>query len=108
MQELTKEQKEIYRQNSERRKARGLVDGFLKLKLEVSAIDGFSELWDSWVAVLGKEAATDNLIEAMLEQHERIRARLLYKKNAKVVWVKVSSPKLQEETELYVGEPEGS
>lgn len=104
--ELTKEQKELYRAMSDRRKAKGIDNGVLELRIDKPAIEGFCELWDSWCAVLGKEVATDNLIEAMLEQHERIRARLLYKKNAKVVWVRVSSPKIQEETDDI--EPEGS
>jgi hypothetical protein len=90
--------KAIYSAQAASRKARAIERGALTLHLEKKALEAFLELWDSWVAVLGKEGATDNLIEGMIEQHERIRARLEYKLHPpRVKYTRTSAPKLAEE-----------
>lgn len=98
MPEIPDELKASYAAQAARRKANNIARGELRLKIEVRAIAAFEELWDSWIRVLGKESATDNLIEAMIRQHEIIRARLGYKgEGGPVKWVRVSAPKLQED-----------
>jgi nicotinamide mononucleotide adenylyltransferase len=90
--------KAAYSAQAAARKAKAIERGALTILLEKKALEAFLELWDSWVSVLGKEVATDNLIEGMIRQHEVIRARLTYQLNGgKVQWIRVSAPKLAEE-----------
>jgi hypothetical protein len=79
--EWPSELKEIFRQQAVVRRDRQIKRGILQISMEEMAIYAFNELWSSWVSVLGKEGATDCLIEAMIEEHELIRARILYQTN---------------------------
>lgn len=98
MSEISEDLKAAYKHQAEVRKAKSIERGELRLKLEVSGLEAFLELWNSWVVVLGKETATDCLIEAMVVEHELIRARLGYQgEPGRVAWVKVSAPKIHEE-----------
>jgi hypothetical protein len=106
MADISAELKQIYSEQAARRRATGMSRGQLRLTMEAMAIDAFCELWDSWVVVLGKEKATDNLIEGMIRQHEIIRARLGYRGEANypVAWIKTSAPRLRDDDDR---EPEG-
>jgi nicotinamide mononucleotide adenylyltransferase len=99
MSQIPDDLKAAYSAQAAARKAKAIKRGALTIHLEEKALEAFLELWDSWVGALGKEVATDNLIEGMIRQHEVIRARLTYQKDGgKIQWIRMSAPKLAEES----------
>ena len=81
--QLSEEQKQLFKDMAARRKAKGIQLGRWSIMVEKSALETIHEFWESWVRVFGKEKAVDNLIEAMMNQHELIRQRLIYERDSK-------------------------
>ena len=79
MSDLPEEVKKYFVELAAKRKARGIVLRKWGIMIDSAALESVETLWDSWVRALGKRAAEDNLIEAFVNQHELIRARLQYK-----------------------------
>jgi hypothetical protein len=84
MSDLTDEIREqVFKEARERTRANAMKRGEIRLRMISEHIDSFYELWYSWVRVFGPREAADNLMEAMVRQHEVIRARLQYKAGEK-------------------------
>jgi len=77
--ELPEEMKQYFVELAKKRKARGIVLRKWGIMIDSAALESVETLWESWVRALGKRAAEDNLVEAMVNQHELIHARLQYK-----------------------------
>jgi hypothetical protein len=78
MAELSESEKATFKAATERRKAAGIKLGRITLLAEKSQVEGFNELWDSWVARWGKNLAVDHLIRIM----GQVEARLQDKKRS--------------------------
>jgi hypothetical protein len=79
--DLPDEVKKYFVELAAKRKARGIVLRKWSIMMDSAALESVDTLWESWVRALGKRAAEDNLLEAMVNQHDLIRARLQYKVN---------------------------
>jgi hypothetical protein len=71
--QLTEEQKQVFKDATARRKANGIRLGRFCVMLNKDQIVSINEYWDSWTRLLGKERAGDYLIVAMTRAHEALR-----------------------------------
>jgi len=75
----TEEEKQYWKAAAERRKETALRLGRWQIRIDPAAIVACHEIWTSWCAAFGKEQATDYLVEALVEEHHLLLARLEYK-----------------------------
>lgn len=83
MSELSDEQKKVFKDAAERRKAAGIKLGRWCVMLDKAAIESINEYWDTWVRTLGKERATDYFVVIMRNGHEKLRAALVEQQTKK-------------------------
>jgi len=75
MTEYTEEEKKIFLDATNRRKAAGIRLKRIALMADASQVEGFNILYDSWVERWGKRRALDELIRIMSIVEARLRDR---------------------------------
>ena len=83
MTELSEAEKSYWKGATERRKANAIRLGRLCVYVEKEQVDGFLELYQTWIKRWGKSKATDALIAAMCEyeaKYQDLRELVLQRK----------------------------
>lgn len=83
MHEPSEQEKEYWKGATERRKANAIRLGRLCVYVEKEQVDGFLELYQSWIKRWGKSQATDALIAGMAEyeaKYQDLRELVLKRK----------------------------
>jgi hypothetical protein len=65
MAELSEEHKAIFRDAAARRKAKQIESGLIRMFAEIHQVEGFNEIWETWIERWGKSLSMDHLIRAM-------------------------------------------
>lgn len=78
MTEFTEEEKKVFLDATNRRKAAGIKLKRIAIMADASQVEAFNILWDGWVERYGKAMALNHLISIMA----RVEARLRDKENA--------------------------
>ncbi len=73
MDSLSEEEKATFKRATERRRENGIRLKRITLLAQPSQVEGFTELFDSWVIRWGKSRALDELIRIMSIVEARIR-----------------------------------
>lgn len=71
MNEQSEEAKAFWKDATARRKANGIRLGRLCVYVEKEQVDGFNELYQTWIKRWGKSQATDAVIAAMCEYESK-------------------------------------
>jgi len=86
MSEQSEEEKQYWKAATERRKASGIKLGRLCVYVEKEQVDGFNELYQTWIKRWGKTQATDAVIAAIAEyeaKYQDLRELVLERKRKK-------------------------